>query len=127
MKTASKTNSKRLLKSGVVMNDTAFIWAKLQIGWRIVSKSVPFDSLCDEDEMYPAPTADELGELLPEWLDLGGLCYDLGVGPNDGGWFCSYSRCEISFCQHTVADTMADAMGLMLIFLKENGHLEETK
>ena len=77
----------------------------------------------------PAPTACELGELLPAFIDDHNLT--IGKESFDGSYWISYEYRQISGDRIVLklfqADTEADSRGLMLCWLKENGHLEEGK
>ena len=80
-------------------------------------------------ELIPAPTACELGELLPSVINGG----KLQITKENDMWDVDYmvsvdyeeSYSSLNFWLGPMENTMADAMGLMLIWLKENGRLNK--
>lgn len=74
---------------------------------------------------YSAYSCSELGEMLPE---------NFNTLKTDGEWFClANDFCEVApyddyeIPHEESADTEADARGLMLIYLAENGLIQITK
>jgi hypothetical protein len=110
MKTTSQEISKRLVEAGMEVNG--------DFGWFDFGEGVELFPVEGIVERYrqgsiPAPTACELGELLPLYTEVRKL---------QDGWVI---ECLDGDGYINGVDTMADAMGLMLIWLKENGHLDK--
>jgi len=119
MKVASLEVSKKLVAlDSALVGETHFIHAR-QVSWDGYTKEeyavMPRDSATVGIwESFPAPTACELGELLPWGVD---ITFRKGTK----FWHVE----SIQFDRYQYADTLADAMGLMLVWLKENGHMEK--
>jgi hypothetical protein len=128
MKTTSQEISKRLVEAGIEV-DTYFSYSR-----RIDLEGYDFylawtDDVTPDDrwEIIPAPTADELGELLPYGIGT----FELKFGKDMYvPYYAEYSDVingSTEYLNRFDADTMADAMALMLLWLKENGHLDSKK
>lgn len=118
MKTVSLENGKRFVKLGVTA-PPGFRWRSSPL----TGQQEPFPAAGCPAGAYPAYTVDELGEMLPRetvvwWKDAGLNGEDLHAIE-----FKDHQRPRAQW--HSIeADTMADAMALMLIWLIENGHVK---
>ena len=129
MKTASLEVSRKLVEAGVAI-DSFWGWEYLdddKDGKSVYELIGFFDAM---GSVIPAPTACELGELLPFELGEGCVAIEKDFAGRYSIDYIVHNEYEPSdsalprtfpFFNH---DTMADAMGLMLIWLKENGFLD---
>ena len=130
---ASRELCEKLVKLGVVM-DTFFVWAKSTVPCcqdrppHVRATNIagfgnyPYEVVC------PAPTVTELEEVLPDKIrrDEYSVYDSFCVTSTDGKYYASMdgeSMGDISCLCEIEADTLANAMILMLIWLLENGHL----
>ena len=120
MKTASLEVSRKVdrILSGAGV-ETEFSWMKMPTETLLFRTDIA-DRYIDS---IPAPTACELGELLPDRVEMMGCGHYVKFSKIEHEYGVTYGCSNICFW----ADTLADAMGLMLVWLKENGHLEEGK
>jgi len=121
MKTASLEVSRKLVEAGIAI-DTEFSWNSCPAGIVVGMTSARWNEI-------PAPTACELGEVLPEicqyWTS---TTYEPVEKVTRWVVFFIYrdpSNKLRSLNHRESADTEADSRGLMLIWLKENGHLNK--
>ena len=134
MKVASLEVSKKLVAlDSALVGETHFIHAR-QVSWDGYTKEeyavMPRDSATVGIwESFPAPTACELGELLPEicqyWTSTTYEPVEKVIR-----WVVHFTYRDPANNLRTLnhresADTEADSRGLMLVWLKENGHLED--
>ena len=118
MKTLSLELSKRLHELGVVM-ESEHDWTKYGGDWQVLP-SKGFVKM----EKFPAPTFTELWGMMPEIIEgppdiylelhklMGGSC---DIGYHDEGWAVKV------FPHH---ESPAEAAGMLLIWLAENGHVK---
>lgn len=131
--------SKELKKLGVPQ-DSVFYWIGYKnpndvINWGIASRKEICDDLYKHDgidynfrkwlknstRVISAPTAGELGEILPRTINK----YELKLKKGYKVWFCYYEKEELKTCFELArhieqANTMANACGEMLKYLLEN-------
>jgi hypothetical protein len=119
MKTCNLEVSKKLVEAGIEIK-TYFV--KINIDQpESHQRTLP-------SAMYnglQSPTACELGELLPSVVVGEVAHYTLEMVADADDWYVRYVSANDgeTLLQFSVGP-MADAMGLMLIWLKENGHLD---
>lgn len=123
MKTVSLELSKQLYELGVRV-ESEFIWHKSAVDekWMVSQISQLDDGWFDgKEEIYVAPTSDELGELLPAIFHCGKTLFD----EKDNQYNCFVSFVPdntMKLVKHNErADTMADCMAKMLISLHKEG------
>ena len=117
MKTISLDNAKRL-KELWVATESSFFW-ELNEANKYFKGRVVYGDPSEKNQWsipFPAYTADELGEMLHL---LGAI---ISVFPQNKGWMCLFAESEREHWE--TADTMADAMAEMLIWLIGNDHVK---
>jgi hypothetical protein len=72
---------------------------------------------------YVAPTVAELGERLPEAVEINNYICSLMINPCKGGWAVYYSSYNGKEGYSITADTEADARAKMWLYLKKEGLL----
>lgn len=119
----SLVTSQRLRELGVPQ-DSLFYWVITLTTDYHISYTEGDKSLLPQErnDFYSAFTVAELGEMLPEEVESKKENeYYLTIRRAfRGQWEVSYSNSQVSFI-HQAADTLADAMAKMLIYLLENG------
>ena len=124
--------SKKLQELGI-LQDSLWWWVKyLENGtrinpkglykWKLVSnEDVYYYKTEDWSEVYSAFTVAELGKMLPEsaWSIGGGTLSGLEINKADGKWLLHYNEELIE------ADTLANAMAKMVIYLNEEKKQKE--
>lgn len=116
----SQESSKRLHELGVKV-ENALVWVDY-INGPIVVSSIP-----DMAESVPAPTFEELWAVMPHRIEIGGhQCVPI-QGKTSNTTFVAYS------IEGSLGDTMSEifehespteALGLLVIWLAENGHMK---
>lgn len=74
------------------------------------------------EEFYPAPTASEIGERLPDGIEIGTLYFELMIYRRGGKWIVSYTI-KATFSN----ESLSEAMAQMLLWLQKNGLLKGEK
>lgn len=127
MKTASEEVSRKLERAGVNRLHTDKSWYYVNDRYIPLSETEA-NSLMEFHYVKTldvgAPTACELGELLPSVVNGGRLQIARGENYWDVDYIDGWESSSIGEWFGAYSDTLADAMGLMLIWLKENGHLD---
>ena len=121
MKTINLENAKRLRELGVT-KESDFFWELNKVNKYFKGRCVYGDPTDDNEWAIaiPAYTADEIGDMLPQSVDcLGYIMLEM----DNGTWDCGYAK-RGEFTLYESADTIADAMALMLIYLIENNHVK---
>jgi hypothetical protein len=123
-KVCSLELSRKLADAGVVV-ETEFVWVNPNGDeWRVQRRSYANPL----KETIPAPLACELDSFLPDEIKIANAEYEIIIERWKVKRLVNYTDPSTGACLHGLsADTMSDAMGLMALWLKENGHLEETK
>lgn len=130
----SQESSEQLNKLGVVV-ESGKVWVLIEEpeGWELWSKwTLEHNAYHRDDIIIPAPTFIELWERLPEGFDYHGKETTLDMWKSDGteglteGEFCAKYRIWdrdvlASFHHH---ESPVEAVGMLFIWLAENGHLE---
>ena len=130
----SRELSRRLEEAGVPQ-ESEYYWALFSVGWGLIAKVNPNKN--DAKEIYSAYLSGELGELLPEYIELESMncklawhSYKLTRYDESIEWGCALecinNNCEHDFEQGNIerrnlfAPTEAEARGLMLEHLIKN-------
>jgi len=89
----------------------------------------------DNEEQLPACTADELWPVLPPRIERDGKVYMLIAFPEENETVVLYGiprSCEVDECSSfetlgpsQIGPTIAEALGLMVLWAKATGYLEE--
>ena len=120
--------SKRLAELGV-KRGSYFVHGETNLGLATTSRAVANEAVDAEilKIIAPAYLASELGEMLPDSIQGDEVEMHFGINKEDefGIWYCSFNRCDNPSLGKPIinADTMPDAMGKMLVWLIENGHV----
>ena len=69
---------------------------------------------------FPAPTASEIGGLLPRNLHIDGIRYNLQIQKTESSWFVQYELYKA-----VIHKSLAEALAQMMIWLKENDLLRD--
>ena len=78
-------------------------------------------------ELYPAPTAEEITELLPSILDANNKLFLLHTHKVLNSWQIEYSTgsgIRVDLFRRVINDSLTQALASMLIWLLENNHIK---
>jgi hypothetical protein len=127
--TTSLELSKRLWDLGLKLDTEKWWFKTIDKGWGVYNRLGW--ALFEEAEKYPAPSTDELLEVMPEEIEYQGHTCRLSIGKNDkwyAVWYDSTDMLEINSAWTRLTaneeneESLCEALGKMVLYLLENAY-----
>lgn len=133
MKTVSQATAKRLIEAEIILGDSFMVWDSLLFQEGNPQQSLTtrkfatevirmfFDNKHFQYSHIPAPTFDELFEILPVHIHKKKVMYTLSMVASPGGIYIAYWDNDDSkrFGEGILEENLAEAAALMALQLKE--------
>jgi hypothetical protein len=122
----SLETSKKLAEIGL-KRETVFYWYEYSYdGWVVNTRGqLPFFAEPEDDNMFPAYTAQEIAAELPEIIHPDTATdsdYHLNIFNHEDVWFCCYRRRDKMLRLICDDPNLAECLGRMRVLLSENGY-----